>query len=301
MRINYDLSDLDAFLAVKSTGSFRHAAEQLSLSQSAVTRKVQKLESVLDVVLFERTTRSIKPTLAAKRLEPRARALIEDAMQTIRAMRDDSVAFAHQRNLVITLACIPTVVGRLMPRALKHFRAAGENARIRFIDVSSNEVVDAVKEGDADFGISYLPGLDAQLEFETLFDDDLILVLPKGHALNEATDIGLEDLRNEHLIISARKTGNRMLIDDALSRLADQVHWTYETERSTTALTLTAAGAGLALLPRSLVQDTSHQVTWKPLSGVSISRPIGLIGLKGKSESKSIAVLKDAIRRTGAL
>mgnify|MGYP001813232112 CR=1 FL=1 len=47
MRINYDFGDLEAFLAVKETGSFHGAAERLNLSQSAITRRIQKLEEAL--------------------------------------------------------------------------------------------------------------------------------------------------------------------------------------------------------------------------------------------------------------
>ena len=58
MRINFDFLDLQAFLAVAELGSFQRAAEQLAVSQSAVTRRIQKLESGLGIVLFERSTRT---------------------------------------------------------------------------------------------------------------------------------------------------------------------------------------------------------------------------------------------------
>ena len=98
MGINYDFGDLEAFLAVKETGSFHAAATRLNMSQSAITRRIQKLEDALDSRLYVRTTRAGKPTLAAKRLQARAEALLQDARETTEAMRDDSVAFAHQLN-----------------------------------------------------------------------------------------------------------------------------------------------------------------------------------------------------------
>ncbi|MEM7472295.1 MAG: LysR family transcriptional regulator [Pseudomonadota bacterium] len=299
MRINYDLSDLQAFLAVKSTGSFHSAATELSLSQSAVTRRLQKLEDALDVTLFERTTRSVKPTLAAKRLEPRARAILEDATQTVRAMRDESVAFAHQRNLVITVACIPTIIASTMPHTLTLFREGGTDIRVRFLDLSSNDVSEAIKGGDADFGISSLPASDPELLFEGLFEDEIVLVTPKDHPLSQAPSVSLNDIQDEPLILSARKTGNRMLIDDALARLANGPHWTYETERATTALALVAGGAGIALLPRSLVQTANgERVSWRRLEDAGLARPIGLVSRRDKAESAAISRLKQAIKTT---
>ncbi|WP_029064993.1 LysR family transcriptional regulator, partial [Labrenzia sp. DG1229] len=82
MRINFDFNDLEAFLAVMETGSFHLAAERLNLSQSAITRRVQKLEDVLGSSLFERTTRAVRPTLAAKRLQARAEVMLEGARET---------------------------------------------------------------------------------------------------------------------------------------------------------------------------------------------------------------------------
>ncbi|MEO1249282.1 MAG: LysR family transcriptional regulator, partial [Pseudomonadota bacterium] len=183
MDINYDFSDLQAFLAVKETGSFHLASKRLNMSQSAITRRVQKLETALGSALFERTTRMVRPTLAAKRLQPRAEAILDDARETTRAMRDESVTFVHQRSLVVTVATIPTVVARLIPPALHTFRAAGHRSRLRILDLAANEVSEAVSQGEADFGICSIPTLEANTEFETLFEDRMVLALPTDHPL----------------------------------------------------------------------------------------------------------------------
>ena len=86
MRIKFDFLDLEAFLAVKETSSFHAASERLNLSQSSVTRRVQKLEEALGTEVFERTTRDVRPTLAAKRLQVRAEAILQDAQETTLAM-----------------------------------------------------------------------------------------------------------------------------------------------------------------------------------------------------------------------
>ena len=296
MRINFDLDDLEAFLAVKETGSFHQAAERLALSQSAVTRRVQKLETVLDVTLFERTTRSVTPTLAAKRLQPRAEAILEDARETTRAMRDESAVFAHQRNQIITVAAVPTIIPEIMPAALSAFRAGGYASRIRFLDGSANEASEAVAAGDADFGICSMPALDPGLDFELLFEDQMVLVVPKGHALSGETPVPWDRLAAEQVILSARNTGNRVLVDDAVARSKHVLRWTFETERSTTALALVAGGAGVAILPLSLVRSLADdRVEWLPLAQPEIGRPVGILSRAGQS-SAEVMLLKTAIR-----
>ena len=296
MRINYDFSDLEVFLAVKDTGSFHAAAERLNLSQPAVTRRVQKLEAALGSVLFERTTRAVKPTLAAKRLQARAEAMLDDAQETAAAMRDESVAFAHQRGAVITVATIPTVVARLVSPAIRALREMGHSARIRLLDGSANEVAEAVAGGDADFGICSIPMLEPTTEFEPLFDDHIVLALPVGHSLVARETVGWDDLSDTPMILPARGTGNRLLIDEAMARARLALNWTFEVGRSTTALELVADGTGAALLPRSAIGTA--EIPTCTLTSPDIVRPIGLLSRLGQADAPAVTALKDAIRQT---
>lgn len=294
MRINYDFSDLEAFLAVKETGSFHAAAERLNLSQSAVTRRVQKLEEVLDSVLFERTTRAVKPTLAAKRLQARAEAMLEEAQETLHAMRDESMAFEYQRGAVITVAAISTVIAKVIGPAIRTFRDQGFTQRIRLIDGAVNDVAEAVTAGDADFGLCSIPTIEPSTVFEPLFDEPIVLALPLGHPLAEKTSLKWTDLAEVSLILPARGTGNRLLIDDAMARARRPLTWTYEVQRSATALDLVRANHGAALLPQSAVQ--TEDVALCRIRAPRIERPVGLLTRAGQKDRRAVIVLKDAVR-----
>lgn len=297
MRINYDFADLEAFLAVKETGSFHLASERLNLSQSAITRRIQKLELALGSELFERTTRMVRPTLAAKRLQARAEAILEDAHETTRAMRDESIIFAHQRGLVVTVAIIPTVISRLFPKALRVFRAQGHSSRIRFLDLAANEVSEAVAQGEADFGICSIPTLEANTEFETLFEDRMALAIPADSPLTAQDRLSWNVLEDEPLILPAKGTGNRLLIDEAAARARLSLKWTFEAERSATALSLVAGGAGVALLPISALEDQREdRIVWRSLAEPTVSRAIGLLTRIGQADSPAAFALKESIR-----
>ena len=297
MRIDFDFLDLEAFLAVKETGSFHRAAERLRLSQSSVTRRVRKLEEALGTALFERTTRDVRPTLAAKRLQMRAEAMIEDARETARAMRDESAASARAAAKTVTVAAIPTAIGGLLAPAFNHFRENGGRERIRILDLAANEVAEAVAGGDADFGVCSVPMLEPTTEFSLLLDDALVIALPDRHPLLSRRSVAWRDLADERLILPARGTGNRLLIDEALARGADRLRWTYEIGRSTTALALVAEGAGIAALPRmALTGADVRRVRWRPLTDPWITRPIGLLTRFGHTERPAVATLKSALR-----
>ncbi|MEM7433468.1 MAG: LysR family transcriptional regulator [Pseudomonadota bacterium] len=299
MRINFDFTDLEAFLAVKETGSFHLASEKLSLSQSSITRRIQKLETALDSVLFVRTTREVKPTLAAKRLQLRAESILDSVTETTSAMRDESAAFHHQKALALSVATIPTVMAGLVVPAIRAFRDAGHQARIRLLDLTANEVAEAVAQGDADFGICSIPMLEPTTEFDALFADRLVLAVHPDHALADKGTIAWSELDGEPLILPARGTGNRLLIDEALARTRLPISWVYEVGRSTTALDLAADGIGVAPLPKTALdgRHTSH-IALCALTEPVVSRQIGLLQRVGQRDAAVAAALKTAIKES---
>ena len=92
-------------------------------------------------------------------------------------------------------------------------------------------------------------------------------------------------------------SNNRTLVDDAVARAKHALRWTYETERSTTALALVAGGSGLAILPLSLVRSLADdRVKWRPFANPQITRPVGILSQgEGSNEVQS---LKEAIRES---
>lgn len=277
MRINFDFLDLEVFLAVKETGSFHRASERLNLSQPSVTRRIKALETALGTPLFDRTTRAVRPTLAAKRLQIRAEAMLDDAREATRALRDDTEAHAWQRARTVTVATIPTVVRALLVPALRAFRDAGHRARLRLLDLAANEVAEAVAGGEADLGLCSLPHLEPGTVFEPLFHEPLVLAMPAHHPLAAHPRLTWADLEAATLILPARGTGNRLLIDEAMARGARSLRWHMEVSRSSTALDLVAEGVGVAPLPLSCLAQSGDGPCWRSIEAPLVSRPIGLL------------------------
>lgn len=278
MRINFEFSDLEAFLAVADLGSFQRAAEQLNVSQPALTRRIQKLEATLGVRLFDRTTRSLKLTLAAKRLRGRAQAMVDGAAEAMLALQDETARFEYERNAIVSIALVPSATQRILTNAIQEFRRRGYAARIRILDGLANDVAEAVAQGEADFGVTSIPALEPNIGFQAITDDPFVLAFRRDSPLAEQAEIRWDSLKDLPLIVAMKGTGNRMVIDEALARARQSLSWLYEVRRTTTALCLAEAGIGVAVLPETAVPgDPKSPIVSCPLVAPTVSRTIGIV------------------------
>ena len=302
MSINFDFVDLESFVAVTEAGSFVGAARQLGVSQSALTRRIGKLEAALGARLFDRTTRVVRPTLAAKRFRLRARELLEDARESLLEIRDESAWRDHQKRAIVTIAAVPSALPRLVIPALARFAhggggggEAGRDARVRLIDLLANETAEAVASGEADFGVSSLPPMDDRISFAPLLEDEMALVVRADHPLAGRDAVRWEELSRHSLILPARGGGNRAAIDRALARRGIALKWAFEAPRSSTALELARAGLGVAAVPASAAPAGDGGLVSLRLDAPTVTREIGFVLRRGHDLSDLAAAVRRAI------
>ena len=128
MNMNFDLSDLRAFIAVAELSSFRAAAETIHLSQPALSRRIDKLEDALGVRLFDRDTRNVELTAVGRDFARKSRSLLDDLDTILLGVRD----VAANRWGQVTLACIPSTVHYFLPTVLRQYPPCGAPASSLF-------------------------------------------------------------------------------------------------------------------------------------------------------------------------
>src|SRR5690606_15208095 len=108
--------------------------------------------------------------------------------------------------------------------------------RVRIIDEGANVVLRSVLQGDADLGINLI-GLDEpDIVFEALLKEPFLLACPPDHPLAAKSKVRWEELAPYRLIMAARTSGNRLLIDQRLAALKTRPHSVYEVQHLTTSL-----------------------------------------------------------------
>ncbi|NVK30163.1 MAG: LysR family transcriptional regulator [Gammaproteobacteria bacterium] len=294
MRINYDFGDLQAFLAVFEYLSFQRASAELDLSQSAITRRVHKLEQVLGQPLFERTTRRVTPTNTAKQLAIRVAPIIDALHETHLAIHDNSTALAYQRQQTIRIAAVPTLIPGLLVPALHRLRQERPNLRIQIVDKSNHQVAQAVQSAEVDIGLGSMPVLDPGLDFTPITDDRMVVTSQTPIAGANDDMIDWSQLTNLPLIAPAKGTGNRLLLDEAFARKRLQIQWHYEVGRSSTALDLVRAGLGVAIVPKLSLIGADLYAYY--LSDPDLLRPIGIIHQQRLSVTPLIAELIEMLK-----
>ncbi len=185
-----DFDQLKNFLLVAELGNFTRAANQLQLSQSTLSRAIQRLEDELGHSLFERRARSVVLTDAGVLLQSRVKQILTILEDTQAEIADDG---QHGR---IRIGAIPTIAPYFLPDLLRKFATAYPLANMLVQEETTDNLLRRCKDGDVDFAILALPINVRYLEIEELFDEELFLVMPENHELSKKKRITLEDTQN---------------------------------------------------------------------------------------------------------
>lgn len=205
------LKQLRAFCTVARTGTMTDAAEELFLSQSAVSLQVKALEESLDTVLFQRRGPKIQLTPEGRQLLDMARPLVEaiDGLPT-RFMQE--VRGSPESGEVIIAAGESTII-YIMPRLLARFRELHPGIHVQMRNVTGRDGLAMIREDDVDFAIGSMLDVPTDISYTPMYSFDPALIMPVGHELAEREDITLEDIAPYGLILPPRRLTTWRMVD----------------------------------------------------------------------------------------
>src|SRR5262245_61407287 len=247
-----DTLGVQAFIAIADRGGFHRAAEALHITQTALSRRMQNLESFLGVRLVERTTRSISLTPIGVNFLPQARRLLPDLGAALIEIRETGKSLRGD----VTIACVPTAGVHYLPRIVREYAALHPQNRIRILDHASSGVAAAVLRREAEFGINMQGPHNPEIISIPLLEDRFVLVCRDDHPLAGNRRLSWKQLEPHALILGGAESGNRPLLDVALE--TRRMRSFYEVQRSSTAVGMVAEGIAAAVVPELAMQKGGY-------------------------------------------
>jgi LysR family transcriptional regulator, carnitine catabolism transcriptional activator len=288
-----DVRHIEAFLAVARCSHFTRAAADLHVSQSALTVQIRQLEAALGVRLFDRNNRSVALTPAGRELVgPLERVLVD-----LRSIADQAHDLVSRPRGIVTVACLPSVAASVLPRAIAALTAQHHGIVVRTHDVVAERVLEMVRSGEADFGVGDADRVDRKVTAQPLITDRLSAFVPAGHALAGRRSVTVRELAGQPLVLTRKDSSVRTVLERALRGERLEVAVAQEVTYMATALGMTAAGVGIAVLPDAAAALAPAGVTRVAIRGPVLTRQIAVLLRAGRSLSPAATQLVELLRR----
>lgn len=272
-----DLTSLAVFVAVAEHGGFSAAAQQLHLTQPAVSKRIAQLEEELGTRLLDRLGRRVLPTEAGSLLLERARGLLAEAADTRRAI----AALGDGIGGSLRIATSHHIGLHYLPPLLRRYSQQYPQVELDIAFVDSEEAYALVLAGRAELAVTTLaPSTPAPLQATRLWDDPLCFLAAPDHPLARRRRVTLEDLAAHPAVLPDPGTFTHRLIAGlfADNGLALQVR--LRTNYLETIKMLVGVGLAWSALPASLVDG---QVVVLPVRGAQLRRELGWVRHGGRT------------------
>jgi DNA-binding transcriptional LysR family regulator len=288
MRTNLGLRQLEAIVAIAEKGGFSVAAEQLHVSQPALSRTVRLAEESLGAKIFDRDTRSVTLTPAGVELLPIARRIVLEFSDSMSELSQ----FMEGRRGRVRVSALPSMAQSMLVDVLAGFTAAHPQVEF-FLRVDAAETVLGLLESrDIDVGLTVQPPPDGRFAYQHLQDDEFVLICraddplalqkPAGRVLTWTV------FEKRRFIAASPGSNTRSATDAAFMRAGMTVRPAHEVASSNLPLigALVAAGLGLSVLPASTLACLNQtDLVARRLGAPRMTRKVGIVTLGGRTQS----------------
>ena len=281
-----DLRRLEVFCKVYELRSFSKAGKASLLSQPTVSEHIRYLENILEVRLFDRLSREVVPTRAGKILYNYARRMLNLRREAYRTLELYRGKVSGELELGGS-----TIPGQyILPSLIGDFKLDFTDIRIKLVIADTMEITNMVLEGSLELGVVGAKMKNTNLQFEQLFDDELVLVVPADHPWAKDDQITIEQLSEAPFIMREHGSGTRMAMLHALEQMGfDPRGLNVMAEMGSTDAIRQAikAKVGISILSRRAIADELQfrQLYLVSIQGFALSRHFYLVTHKKRSRT----------------
>ncbi|MDT8384110.1 MAG: LysR family transcriptional regulator [Gammaproteobacteria bacterium] len=292
-----DTVNLYTFIIAAERESFSLAAEQLYLTQPAVSKRIATLEGELGAALFDRIGRRVSLTEAGRELLPRARAILRDIEDSRRLISNLTGHVAGR----LSIGTSHHIGLHRIPPVLRQFTRAYPQVDLDLQFMDSEAACRAVHAGELELGIVTLP-LEplTDLHSELLWRDPLAIVVGRDHPLASRAStpqrpIEVAELARHHAILPSEATYTRELLERSFAPHGLRLHAPMTTNYLETIKMMVSIGLGWSVLPETLL---SADLVSLPVPALQMTRQLGVVHHRARTLSNAARAMIEALRAT---
>lgn len=291
------IKQLRYICALARTQHFGKAAEACFVSQSALSTAINELEQNLGVTLFERDSKHVMLTPVGSKLIQRAQSILNEV--------DDFVFTAEQAQTdyqgSLRLGVIPTIAPFSLPKILKEIRSESPDLKLLIREDLSSNLLNLLQQGELDLLLFALPYDTTSFETYELFDDELVLCLPKQHSLCEQQVVTIPEMLHQDILLLE---DGHCLRDQTLSACSlnpKDISIPYQATSLNTVVQMVANNIGITLLPEmaikaNIVQGTDIET--RPVKNdPTIARKIALVWRKKSPRKEEFKQFGELVKK----
>jgi len=289
------LNELRYIVAVADHRHFRKAAQACNISQPTLSVAIRKLESELNVVLFERRKSEILIT-------PTGQRIIEIAREILARVHDiEEIARADQDSLSseLRVGAIYTIGPYLLPRFIHALHKQVPTLPLIVEEDYTHNLGQKLTQGSLDMAILALPFDEQNMETIPLYEEPFVAALAKDHPLADEPLITKRHLKENTVLILGAGHCFRDQVLEAYPFLASQdsrLQHTLEGSSLETLMYTVATGVGLTILPCTAARHHLEDIVIKPLQGPVPARTVALAYRRSFPRIKALEAVLDALR-----
>ena len=275
-----DTQALTAFLTVAETASFSMAAEQLCITQPAISKRIATLESQLNLKLFDRFARRVQLTEAGRILLPKAKEILQKISDTHKLMANFSDTISGR----LPLATSHHIGLHYLPHILKTFRSQYPDVSLEIKFLESEAAHQALYNSEIELAFATLPQTPSkELISKTLWQDELAFVCSRGSpTLNSLST--LAELSHHNAILPNANTLLFQQVEVLFKNYGLTLDTSMETNYLETIKVMVAADLGWSVLPQSMIDSSIEPIH---LSGITLKRHLGVMFHKERTLSNA--------------
>lgn len=266
-----ELNQLEYFKTLAHINHFTHAAQNIAVSQPALSRSIAKLESELGVPLFDRVGKSIKLTQYGQTFLVH----VERALQEISNGKQAIANLSEPDQGVVNLSFLHSLGSYLVPVLLSKFRKQYPKIQFSLNQNNSAFLTDDLIDGEMDLCLCSTLMTTGTLGWISLCAEELFVVVPAKHHLAKRKSINLSEISHEPFITFKPMYGLRLLADQFFEAASIRPKITFEGDEIMTVAGLVDANLGVALIPH--IPGLEHlNIVFIPVAYPTCARPLGM-------------------------